>query len=512
MPHWLHVRSAQYQGVPVHLNSDEFSYLPRVQEVLTGNIDHFGVAIAGGEELPALQPGLIEKFYGLIFRPVTGKASTVFGITDFVVPALLFLVMVGFCRACKLSRNRALTVAIIFSLLELYNLGRPIHQRASFLIVILSLWGMIEGLGGKWLLGLMGGALMGVLIGVYFWGFTAVWAWWGILLIYALSQRSLGNTKKLLVFGGAGLLAGAPFLLEMRRISGHPLYEEVFFRSGVAHSRVPESWPWTILFFVMAVGMIVLRKRSSSPSIYITCTVVTAFTLLNQHLVHGVLFLFASHYIFFLAFAAVLALVSLWGNRSFWSIAVSLASAVFLLGIAVDNRSVISQWRVDAEDFSEQHLVSALEELDALERTVVLSDPLTSSFIASHTNHDVLFTHYIQHEMRTHRELAERYCLTQLPFPPDMRHPEEEHVLVYGAAYDALFTDSDRERVRTQEINLVEGICTEMDRNQRLILKQYDVQYFLWDEKRQPNWVIPRLSISINEVTRGEGWSLWELL
>ena len=159
-----------------------------------------------------------------------------------------------------------------------------------------------------------------------------------------------------------------------------------------------------------------------------------------------------------------------------------------------------------------QEALAEAFENDALERTVVLSDPLTSSFIASHTNHDVLFTHYIQHEMRTHRELAERYCLTQLPFPPDMRHPEEEHVLVYGAAYDALFTDSDRERVRTQEINLVEGICTEMDRNQRLILKQYDVQYFLWDEKRQPNWVIPRLSISINEVTRGEGWSLWELL
>ena len=513
VPHWLHILNGQYQGVPVHFNSDEFSYLPRVQEVLVSGSERLGVAISGGNELlPALQPGLIEQAYGILFRPFTNRAFHVFSIMDFVVPILLFLTMVGFCRACRLSRGRALIVAILFSLLELYNLGRPIHQRTSFLLVLLSLWGLIEGLEGRLMRGILGGALMGVLIGVYFWSWTAVWAWWGLMLLYMLHQRSWVDAKKLLAFGGVGLVVGSPFLLAMRRLSGHPLYEEIFFRSGVGYSRSPESWPWTILFLVMAAGVIVLWKRIHRPSTYVVCTVITAFAVLNQHLVHGTLFLFASHYLFLLVFTAVLVLVSVWGERSRWSVAAITAASIFLLGIALDNRSIISQWRLNPEDFAEQHLASLLETLDLVEQSVILSDPLTSSFVASHTRHDVLFTHYIQHELRSHQELAERYCLTQLPFLPSDRRPEEEHVLVYGAAYDVLFTDADREHVRAQELEFVGKTCAVMDRDPRALLGQYNVQYFLWDEKRQPQWLVSRLNVSIREVAQGEGWSLWKIL
>lgn len=512
VPHWMHILSPQYQGIPVHFNADEYSYLPRVQEVLTGKLNRFGVAIAGGEELlPALQPGLIEQAYGLFFRSITDQAFDVFTVMDFVAPILLFIVMVGFCRACQLSRRRALVVAVLFSLLELYNLGRPIHQCMSFLLVLLSLWGLIEGLEGRWLRGLLGGVLMGLLIGVYFWSFSAAWAWWGLLLLYVLLQRSWSDAGKLLLFGVAGLVAGSPFLLAMRRLSEHLLYEEVFFRSGVGYSHMPESWPWTILFFVMAAGLLVLWRRNSRPSVYIVCTVVAAFVLLNQHLVHGVLFLFASHYLFFLVFAAVLTLVSLWGDKSKWSIAASLAAAVFLLGIAYDNRSVFFQWRIDAEDFSEQHLASALPMFDKFGRSVILADPLTSSFIASHTKHDVLFTHYIQHELRSHQEIAERYCLSQLPFVPDQRHPEEEPVLIYGAAYDTLFTDAEKTRLREQELALVDRTCATMDLDPRALLGEYRVQYFFWDEERQPEWKVPMLNVPVREVARGEGWSLWKI-
>ena len=509
-PHWLHTLSDQYKGVPVHLNADEFSYLPRVQEVIENGSGRFGIAIAGGEELlPELQSGLVEKIYGVAFRPFVTQASTVFTIMDFLIPLLLFIVMVGFCRACRLSRKQVLIVAIFFSLLELYNLGRPIHQRVSFLLVLISLWGIIEGIEKKWIWGVLGGALMGVLIGVYFWAWTAAWAWWGILLILMLLKHSWRTVKKLLLFGAAGLAVGAPFLIAMRRLSEHPLYEEVFFRSGIGHSRIPESWPWTILFLVMALGIITLWKRHYHLSTYLVCTVITAFAVLNQHLIHGTLFLFASHYLFFLVFAAVLALVVSWRNRSRWGVAIILASGIFLLGIASDNRSIVPQWRIDDRDFAEQHLAAALPTLKDLDQSTILSDPLTSSFIASHTKHDVLFTHYIQHEMRTHQEIAERYCLTQLPFIPNERKPEEEHVLVYGAAYDAIYNQAEQDQTREHELALVERICDTMDRDPRALLGQYGVQYLFWDEKRQSEWFIPRLSTYLREIAQGEGWSLW---
>lgn len=512
MPYALHVQDARYRGVPVHLNADEWSYLPRVQEVLESGPARLGVAIAGGEELlPPLQAGLLEQVYGVLFRPFTQRASTVFLWMDFAVPLLLFIVLVGFLRACGIPRRRAFAAAALFSLLELYNLGRPVHQGASFLLAMLSLWGLLEGVQRRRAWGFLGGVLMGLLTGVYFWSFTAAWVWWGLLLLCYGYCREWRRVRLLVAFGAAGLAAAAPFLIGMRRLAAHPLYEEVFFRSGIGHSRMPESWPWTVLFLVMAAGMLLLRRRSERISPPVLCTVWTAFILLNQHLLHGTLFLFASHYLFTLAFAAVVALAAVWGDRSKAGVAVTVAATVFLLGIGYDNRSVIAQWRLDDEDFAEQHLASAIPALDALDRTVVLSDPLTSSFIASHTRHDVLFTHYIQHELRSHRELAERYCLTQLPVVPGERHPEQEHVLVYGAAYDAIFDSVEKARVRAEELLLVREACMAVDADPSRALAGYGISYILWDEARQPAWDMGKIPGQLTQVARGAGWSLWRL-
>jgi len=511
MPFLLHTTDERYQGVPVHFNADEFSYLPRVQEVLVHGTKRFGVAIAGGALLPPLQPGLIEQVYGVVFRPFTERASTIFTVMDFVMPFFLFIALVGFCRACGLSRRRALIAAFLFSFLELYNFGRPIHQRVSFLLTLLSLWGLIQGLEHRRIWGVLGGALMGILIGVYFWSFTAVWAWWSITLLFFCLRRSWEHAKYLAAFGMVGFLTGIPFLLQMRALSGESLYKEVFFRSGVGHSRIPESLPWSLLFFIMAVGSMVMWYKKGRRPRYLACTVVTAFALLNQHLVHGTLFLFASHYLFFLVFAAVLALVSVWGAREFTARITAVAAIIFLLGIGYDNRSVLSQWRVDESDFEEQHLASAITEIFGMEQAVILSDPLTSSLIASHTQHDVLFTHYIQHELRSHQELAERYCLTQAPLNAALRKPEEEHVLVYGAAYDAMFNPAEKERIRSQELLLVNRACAAMDRDPRALLNTYGVQYILWDEKRNPQWTLSLLDTSLELVAEGQGGSLWRL-
>lgn len=512
MPHLLHTKDSRYKGIPVHLNADEFSYLPRVQEVLLHGPERFGVAIAGGEEmLPPLQPGLIEQAYGFFFRPFTQRASSIFTAMDFAMPFLLFIVLVGFCRACGLSRRRALIAAALFSFLELYNLGRPIHQRVSFLLTLLSLWGLIQGLEHRRIWGIFGGALMGLLIGVYFWSFTAVWAWWAVALLFFCLRKSWEYAKELAAFGTVGLLCGIPFVLRMRELSGELLYDEVFFRSGVGHSRMPESLPWSFLFLIMSAGTLLLWYKRGRRQRYLACTVATAFLVLNQHLLHGTLFLFASHYLFFLVFAAVVALVGTWGEQRFAARITAVAAIIFLLGIGYDNRSVVSQWRLDESDFKEQHLAGALTELENIERAVVLSDPLTSSLIASHTKHDVLFTHYIQHELRSHKELAERYCLTQAPLNPSLRQPEEEHVLLYGAAYDAIFNASEKERVRSQELAVVERICGAMDRDPRTLLGTYGVQYILWDEKRNPMWTLSRLNTTMELLADGESWSLWQL-
>jgi hypothetical protein len=225
--------------------------------------------------------------------------------------------------------------------------------------------------------------------------------------------------------------------------------------------------------------------------------------------IHGTLFLFASHYLFFLGLAAVMTLVWVWGRWNLIGLCTVLAAAVFLSGIAYDNRSIISQWDLDEKDFSEQHLADSIPVFRSLDRSVILSDPLTSSFIASYTDHDVTFTHYVQHELRSHQDLAERYCLTQIFTPNNLRTPEAEHVLIFGAAYDAVYDDAGKNSLREKELQLVQSTCDEVDLDWRNYIKKLNVQYVLWNEKRNPDWNIRRLENEITLVEQGEGWSLW---
>jgi hypothetical protein len=527
MPQWLHKIDDRYRGVSVHLNSDEFSYLPRLQQALIGRLDELGTAVTGGEEyLPILQPGLIEGVYGVFFAPFTTRASKVFDWMDMFIPFVLFLTLVGFLRVCGMSRKYAYITAVLFCLLQLYGLGRPIHQRTSFLLSLLSIWGLISGLEKRKLWGFLGGALMGLLVGVYFWSWTFVWTYLGVLILIMLWDlrrkriadigERLAKIWKLFLFGGVGVLVATPFFWRTYLLSQHPLFEEVFFRSGMGKSHMPESIPWSVLFLFMAVGVSMLWGKGGGgrqKDMYLVGFIVTAFAVLNQHVVHGVRFLFASHYLMFLVFAGVCALVytwSVWSSSHEKSRAVALlsvvtmgASLLFLSGIAYDNRHLIDQWRVDDADFNQQDLASMVPVLNQLERTVIMADPLTSAFIASHTHHDVLYTYYIQHEMRSHEELAERYCLTQVPLPLDKRRPADEPVLIYGAAYDAIDDPVMKEDVRREELKLVERTCSDVNWNFEKYLQKYNVSHVLWR--------LNELNLPIQRIGGNPNWGLWRL-
>lgn len=564
-PHIIHTFDDRYEGIPVHLNSDEHYYLPRVQEVLQHGWDHLGTAIAGGEEvLPPLQAGLLERAYGVVFRPFTRSASTVFIILDAIVPFLFFLVLTGFIRSLGFSRRQTLVIAILFCALELYNLGRPLHQRESFLLVLLCMWGLIEGLRGRLWCGILGGALMGLLVGVYFWSFTAAWVYyivvscslfvacpelrrrvrcvsspiWGssdgqsssglgtarralTSLVVTGEERGRAQVLQWLLFGGVGVVCALPFVWGIYQLQQHPLYSEVFFRSGIGHSRVPESVIWSGLFGVMALGSILIfltelrqpetkNQKPKTDDIYVVSLIATAFILLNQHLVHGTLFLFASHYLFSLVLAAVVILVWAFAQKHMLKWIVIGSSAIFLLGIAVDGRSVIAQWRIDDADFGEQHLATALQEVHDLDRATILSDRSTSALLASHTHHDVLYTNYLQHEMRSHLEITQRLCLVSFPLPRESREFAQKKILIYGAAYDAIYTESQYEEVRGHELSFLAFTCETTEENLDTSLDQYAVSFLLWDERRQPEWDPDRIAKHFTLAVQGEGWSLWE--
>lgn len=524
-PQLLHMRSSSYRGVLVQLNSDEDVYLAHLEESLTGRPEQSSEAIVGDPALPGSHAGLVERVEGAIFRPFGMRAATVEQIMDSVVPPAIFLALILFFAMCGFRKWPGFFGACAFVLIELYSLNRPVQPRTSFLLLLLAFSAIIAGLERRWIVGCMGGAILGILIGMYFWAWTFGWLWLGLLFLCAViewlrhgSRDALRRARLLCLFGFAGVLAAIPSLFELRRIVRHPLYADAVFRSGMHVGRLPESWSYSILFAVMALGVLLTRRNKPwrDRTGYAAVTALTAFVAINQQVMHGTVFNFVSHYLFSLVIAAICVVLLWWHapsaggsfmRRRLAPVFSMIAAMVYLGAVAYDGRYVFNQWTVRASRFGEQHFETLLPALDAIPRSTILSDGATEQFIAGSTKHDVVYTLYLKNVLMSHEEIADRYCATMLPVAAGERRLEQASP-IYP---DAIGAFKDDPAVRQREIQTVIAACAAADRDPAALLKRFRVKYVLWDEKRQPQWDLKKLKVPVTKTSSGSGWSLWSV-
>ena len=509
LPQMLHKNSDLYQGISVHLHSDEAVYLARVQEALSGRPQLAAEAFTGHETLVGTQVAFIEGWYGRLFSWTGWRAGQVLDFMDGVVPPLVFLSLVFFFRLSGFSRKVALGGAIAFCLIELYSLGRPIHMRASFFIMLWSLIGIVYAVRGRRWGIVVGGGLLGLLIGIYVWSFTFAWAFWGIFLLWELLERT-ERRHLLIATGFVGLIAGIPAIMHLFSISAHPLYEYGSFRSGMHSSRLPESWPYSIIFLTMMCSVLLTAVKDRErlrPYRPICVMILAAFVYMNQQVVHGITFNFVSHGILSLATAAVGMVLLFLVLRTRMIAIGAIAACVYLAAIGYDGRYILKQWNVAPGRFDNQHLATALPALDALPRARILSDPGVQSFLSSNTHHDIVYSVYLKNVLMTHQELASRFCLTQLPLPPEKRKIAEREHLVYPDAVSAFGGDT-----RAQEEALVFAACAELDLDPALAIRTFDVSHIFWNKQDVPDWELGRLGLELEEVGVGETWVLYEIV
>lgn len=515
VPQMLHQIDHRSNGLMVQLNEDEGAYLARVQEALGGSPEQTSEAFIGEEGLRGSQFGLIERIYGAMFAWTGLRAAHVLQIMDSVIPVLIFLALIGLFQLCGFDRRIAFVGALMFVLLQFDGLNRPIHQRSGTLLALLSIAGILNGLRGNALYGILGGVLLGLLVGVYFWSFTFAWLafgfffLWEAVALWRSPGSSPGRLQHLTVIGGIGILVALPFVWNYWQVMQHPLSEVAVFRSGMYQSRLPESFPYSVLFIGMVVGTIttfIHKPKESQTYQGAIVLIITAFGVTHQQFVHGTVFNFVSHYLFLLVITAISVLLLAWSVRTKALLFSALCASVYLAGIAYDERYMFDLFRVKEHAFGEQHFSSLLPVLDSLPRGRILSDPDTSMFLAGSTKHDVVYSIYLKNVLMPHEEIADRYCLTQMPLEARQRNIADNKMLIYPDANRAFKNPDHRE----EEVRLVEQACARHDLDVAGALREYGITHVLWDEKRQPGWDITRLG-SLTGVKKGEGWSLWEV-
>ncbi len=514
IPQFLHLRDPRSQGIAVALNSDEEVYLARVEEALSGRPEQSSEAFIGDPALRGSQPAILERLMGTVFAPTGWRAATVLQIVDSVTVFFLFLSILWFLRQSGFSRASSLSATLLFCVIELYNLNRPVHQALSLLLLLTALNLVIAGRerSVRWVI--PGAVFLGLLFGDYFWTWSFGWLWVGLLILWECiewmrTRRQSAQAVRLILCAAFGAIAAVPFLLQLLGIMRDPLSQEAVFRSGMHPSHLPESWPYSILFAVMALGTgITVWKHPEKMRQYryAVVTVFAAFIVIHQHLLHGLVFNFVSHYLLTLVLSAIIA-VLLWHSiRSRVLLLSALAACVYLAAVAYDGRHVLRQFTV-RDRFQEQHFSTLLPVLDALPRATILSDPETSSFIAGSTKHDIVYSLYLKNVLMQSEEIARRYCATLLPLAAGDRHLHEGSP-VYP---DAVSAFKDDPSVRDREIAMVDAACAAADGDPGDVLRTFHVQYVLWNEKYQLRWDLKRLNIPLTKAASGSGWSLWEV-
>jgi hypothetical protein len=461
---------------------------------------------------------MLERWYGTLFAWTDFRAATVLQIMDPVNVFFLFILLWMYLRLCGFTRRCALAGAVLFSIIELYNLNRPVHLAGSTLLTLAALNGVLLGMRFHRGLGIAGGVLLGTLVGVYVWSWMWGWAFVAVLFLvhgsWLLKKRDRVDADtlvRLIIFILAGVLFALPHIWNLWELSHHPLYAEAVFRSGMHPGRAPESWSYSILFTTMFLSVLIANLRDPQGLCRyqgVLATIATAWIVIHQQVIHGIVFNYVSHELLLLVISALSVVLLAWVHRTKLLILGAGAAVIYLAAVAYDGRFVWKQYHPTEGRFAQQHLASALPVLDALPQSTVLSSSDGSAFLAGFTHMDIVYSIYLKNVLMSHEEIAERYCMTVLPITPELRHIRDRQHLVYP---DAVAAFGDDLTVREREVAMVEKACTEFDRNPKAALQKFGVAYIFWDERSDPTWDLKRLYANLEQISGGDGWSLWRV-
>jgi len=538
VPQFLHMRHPLFQGRLIELNDDEPAYLARVEEALMGRPEQVEEAFVGDPTMVGMHFAFIEKLYGYLFSWTGLHAPVFLQIEDSVIPVLLFLALFAFFRLCGFSRAKSYGGCLVFLLVSLYYLDRPINQRTTSLFMMMSLISVILALERHALYGVVAGILLAILLDVYFWSWTFAYAFCALLLLFEIilwkksknEEEEVYHARRiriLLMTAAITLLAAISISIKIWAMLHHPMIDAGNLRAGYTYSRLPVSWVYSILFFGMTAGALFWTTKHGSlkKKPYAMLMILTGFVVMHQQVIHGIEFRTVAGYQFSHIFAAIAALLLSLGyapplrslslamlrTKKGWLQAISLIpilfAIIFLLGKLVDNHRVTRQWIVNESAFSGQHLATSLPLLRSMPRARFVAPVGPAYFLAAYTNHDVVYGYFLKNVLISNEELAERWCLANLGFPLMYRNITPGQTLLYN--------DTTRLRndpsLRTEEEHIVREACTRIEANPPLYLKKYDVDFLFWSEKEHPTMQIEQYGKNLTKTAAGEGWSLWKI-
>lgn len=526
--------SDDYQGVDMLKTNTEIHYLAQIQEVYDGDrliINPFFKGLKDAPYLfPPLSPNIVAAF-GQIFSLDLVAAVM---ITRFIIASLLAFLIYLF--AATIAKNKivgwvaAPFVLLGYSLLDpgyllglltgklrlaeltFIDYGRPINPQLSALFFfgyLLSFWHLLHQRERVWHYGVICALLLGASFYVYLFTWTFIYSLNGFLFFIYAGKKDWNKVKRIVWVSGAAGLMGAPYLLNVWQATHHPWYEESAVRFGFVRSRF-----FSISRLVSAVLILFLavyKKLDKQTRLFFAGFFLTAFFVVNEQLITG-RYVFNHHYhwYFITPLVIVLLVIILFSILSgrvkrravTYSIAAFLVVFIFYNGITVQaaSYSFVLPQVVDEQRYAP--VLAWLNQTTKKEEAVLASYTLARMIPAlTHNNvyyHGTGIYSLVSDEQLIHAYLVYLYLdgVPQASMSEYLRDNQPElTAFVYGykhAFQPGLCGDCVSETIRTRLANEYQTLS---DATFLSYLKQYPVDYIIWDKKENPDWKLDKFAL-----------------
>lgn len=507
------------QGI-LYKGWDESQYTMRVTQAIFHPWTDVSNSIVSGDGAPAgLQMTFFEMTAGSLLG-WTGLSGPVIAFALSILLAPLAMVFLGIlARRFGCSERVALLAAALYFFLLFGPLRRMVHQSWSLPYVLGTLvfmdgWFRQRTASRSIALGI----LLGLLPGIYFWAWSFGWATFGILVL--LECMHLRRTKHegmhafldhVLITGVVAVIVASPFFWLLYNNALHPASAEASTQSSLIHAREFESIPrsLTMLAFLVLGSLTIVRSSVRRKLAPLAAIITGLFLVLHQQFIHGLVLSYWTHYYPYVCAAAMLMIAVLFCSKKrgvieYLTIGVA---AMFLTGAWSDYKGRMSMFFPIPRAELYQHLAEPVTFLRSeAEKQTVLSDADASLIVGAYTDDDLAYSPFLKHTLVTFHELADRYCLTQIPngalFDDKGLADNVKELSAAGA--------EGTERLFEQHVSETREVCDRTTKGGAAgLLRTYGVTRLLWDERNHPEWRIdPRL---FELIEKGDGWSLWSV-
>ena len=500
----------QFQGLYQPMANDVYFYMSRIQDVLDGH------QFISNSYLWEHKDGLPQQLFlaeNMLARPLAlFHLTTQQGIVLYtgILNGVVFLLFYRVLYAMSRSRLASILGSFVF-LVGFFSLKflRPVSPQFNFIFFLtqfLFLWKIIQtDTRTKWFVA--NGLNLGLLVYIYpyYWTFF-------LLLIVLL----LYTVRKLVLTLGIAALIAVPYAILAIKASHLPEYDETLTRLGMITTRFPSG----IDVLIVCVSIVLLfwfciRRNLLSADLkvrFFLLALAASMIVMNQHLLTNKNLEFSSHYflggitIAFFAFMYLLynAKLSQFRRTLLTKTLTFMAIIIIAHGAIGFGKSVIDT----PPNLILQSYAPILRWLhqNTPNESVVYADEELSTLIPAHTRNNVYFARNANLFFLSDDETIDRVLINHY-FDTINAQWVRDHVReVYGVRYQDIYGHQTQENKLRKFLRMPQKstVLLPDDAIDRVVirarhiqgmtfeqaLRNYRVDYIVWEPSRNPSWKI----------------------